>query len=554
MSVKLTAQMAGFGVSESFGSLIDGLRETPGRNDKKFRVEDVNKLAQYLVCRNYGKACLELCYLCWAVINYPSDKARHAALLEFFWLNENISPARFRRAFEQPHQIPHQGIVLTKDSLDLQLNNNRFSISPTRVGVLAVLLEFIVTNAPQQLTLIEQSLAGAKDVSAIKTLSSELQKHIYHYLSAHLIQAQQQRRFRYVTLWLDEKGCQLPYLSDSRVLQFWQDASSDIASPGFKLYGSALNDMIGVEQAIQQAKSAQSLTHSTSIGFDIEAGEYSPDVIGQLVFEQASDSQDVSWLCQSPKFLTKAQWAFIEPIYQYQNEIKSLSLSFARLAVFGQWQSNLVQAKRKSDHLLGQKLAHLPALTYSDYFAELRQHKKVIREVNAAITHIFFTHQDLRYLGIALSQLPKAAADEIRSVLQQSLALAAQAQQGVLDSKALFAQSKMALQQSSTMQPPMQQFMEQLQQLMQAAGQAFKGNNKDGFKLMPDADSLDDYQDGFDALVKCLRLISKLVAQLKQNWLTISACEENYRSDVSIFKDRFDKIYLNESGDDNGEK
>lgn len=535
MSNNLSAQMARYGVSESFHALIDGLRETPGLTDKKFRVEDVNKVAQYLVCRNYGKACLELSYLCWAVINYPSDKISHGPLLEFFWLNENISPKRFRQAFARPHQAIDSSIGISEDHLQLRLKDNKFAISPTRVGVLSVLLELIITNAPQQLALLQDTLAQAQDVSAIKAVSSELQKQIYQYLSVHLIQAQQQRRFRYITLWLDKHNHRQPYLNDRVVLEFWQQASVDHTSPGFKLYASALTDMIGVAQALQQAKHAQSLEHSSSIGFDLDAGEYSPDTIDQILFEQVSDQPDVSWLCQSPKFLTKAQWALLEPLYLHQGQIPLLSLSFVRLAVFGQWQSSLVQAKRKSSDLLRQKLNELPSQTYTEFYGQLVQHKKVMLEVVAAIIHIFYSHQDLRYLGLAIAQLPSAAADEIKRLMRQSLTRQTRLQGGSKN-EVVFAQSKKIIEQSIL-----------FQQLMQSAVQAFKANNKTGFKLMPAVNELDEYQEGHDALCDCLKIIATLTKQLKKTWSNTTTSAEIYSVELDIFKHQFAEIYQDEA-------
>jgi hypothetical protein len=54
MTANLSSQIARHGVSESFNVFIDSLMDTPGLSDKKFRLADVNKMAQYLVCRNYG--------------------------------------------------------------------------------------------------------------------------------------------------------------------------------------------------------------------------------------------------------------------------------------------------------------------------------------------------------------------------------------------------------------------------------------------------------------------------------------------------------------------
>jgi len=593
MTVNLSSQMTRYGVSESFNSFIDGLRETPGLSDKKFRLADINKMAQYLVCRNYGKACLELSYLLWAVVNYPtSDSAHHtttdtntdttnyaspsspkalanAPLLSFFWLNENITPARFRQAFEQPYSSKQVAITLDKVGLHLSFPQQSFVISATRVGVLAVLFEIIISLAPEKLTLIEKALQGNLDnsVKAIKNLSSELQKQLYQFLAEHLVPAQQQRRFRYISQWLaskdndklsnkssnesydsyknyakndnhNTKTSSIHLLRDETILSFWQDAAMDETSPGYKLYASAFNDIIEIHQAIQQAKQVFALDNANSIGFNVEGGEYSPDVIEKLVFAETSTTQDYAWLCQTPKFLTKAQWHFIEPLMQKQPFIKNLPLSVARLAIFSQWQASIVQAKRKSSLILQDKLNEIPEQDYLLYQQQLSKQSKVLIQVVLAIAHIFYRQQDSRYLGCILCFLPEVLSQQIKQTLNETMTLLSSAEEVSLDlaaikiNKALFTQSQILLKDSM-----------EFNRVMKMAKSAFNNNNKDGFQHVPDVESLDTYQDGYDALTRCQHIIKIYLTQLSKLWPTSQNCQLNYCSDVSIFKDMFNQLY-----------
>jgi hypothetical protein len=558
-------------VSESFNAFIDGLRETPGLTDKKFRLVDVNKMAQYLVCRNYGKACLELSYLLWAVVNYPTgdstaDTTNYAStssakalsdapLLTFFWLNENITPARFRQAFAQPYTKNSVTIELDKVGLHLSFSQQLFVISATRVGLLAVLFEMIISIAPEKLTLIEQALQGNFDnsVKAIKNISSELQKQLYQFLAEHLVPAQQQRRFRYISQWLASKdndkvsdirnykntnSSHIKLLTDEIVLSFWQDAAIDETSPGYKLYVSAFNDIIEFHQAMQQAKQVFALDNANSIGFNVEGGEYSPDVIEKLVFSEVSTTQNYAWLCQTPKFLTKAQWHFIEPLMQKQPYVKSLPLSIARVAVFSQWQANIVQAKRKSSLLLQQKLNDTPKQDYLCYQQQLSKQNKVIIQVILAISHIYYRQQDSRYLGCILDFLPEALTQKIKKTVNETMTLLSKKEETSLDfntikiNKSLFTQSQALLQESI-----------EFNRVMRMSKIAFNNNNKDGFQYLPDSKYLDTYQDGYEALTRCQHVIQLYLAQLSTFWLTSQGCHLNYCSDVSIFKDMFEKLY-----------
>lgn len=49
----------------------------------KYATKTIDKLAQYLLCRNYGKACLELAYLCWPIVRHQEHSK---GLLHFFGL------------------------------------------------------------------------------------------------------------------------------------------------------------------------------------------------------------------------------------------------------------------------------------------------------------------------------------------------------------------------------------------------------------------------------------------------------------------------------------
>jgi len=547
MTASLSSKVTRYGVSESFNVFIESLRETPGLSDKKFRLADVNKMAQYLVCRNYGKVCLELSYLTWAVVNHPTKTIANAPLLEFFWVNESITPARFRQAFEQPHQTKKSNIRLSEIALELTFPKQVFHISPTRIGVLAVLLEIIITLAPEQLTAIEQRLKGTQNELEIKKLSSDLQKQLYQFLAEHLIPAQQQRRFRYVSQWLEkdthEKGeVNTSALNDDTVLAFWQYAVFDNTSPGYKLYASALYDIIDVHQAIQESKQALALDHAESIGFNIQSGEYSPDVIQEILSSHSTDIQDYSWLCQEPKFITKAQWHFIEPLIEKHPFSKTLALSFVRLAIFGQWQATLVQAKRKSAAIVQQKLAELPQQNYLQYQQKTITLQQLITQVTMAINYIFYNHQDSRYLGFSLALLPQSEAKKIRRWFEQKRnEITATSVDGTTKNinKVLFTQSKTLLMQSL-----------ELKQTLQACKSAFNANNKEGFQQLPTVDALETYQEGYDGLMHCRRIIQSSLGILTKHWLTSIDCDGNYCSDISIFKGIFSLLY----GETNGQE
>lgn len=507
------------GVSGTLRALFEGLRETPGIfTEYKYRKEDVNRVAQYLVCRNYGKACLELSYMCWGVINYEAHQQQKSPLVDFFWLNENISPARLKAAFALADK-PSTVVVLGPHNLSMQLAKP-FEITLSRVRLLATLLEFIVSVNPALIQYIEASLHNAQE-AAIKSLSSELQKHIYQFLTKHIDAAQTQRRYRYVANWLDHQAEQQG-VSDEGVFAFWCHASTDDNSPGHKLYATALLDIIATDQALIQAQLLFEAQHGSSIGYDSELGELSPESIHQSVFEEADSQSELAFLADLPKCLTKQQWELVQPLVQGQAYFRRLPWSFVRLAVMGQWQAKLVQAKRQSLALVQQKMREPIEYNYQDYVQSLKQQPLLYRSVLLAITHIFYTLQDPRFMGILFSLLPPDTVATVKETLLSKI---------TNNIDAVFALT--------------QQTCEQLpegRELIQQAAAAFKGNNKQGFKSLPAGEELERYQLGAEGVQRCQQLIKQFVQAL--NVTDSRAIEQNFDSDVSIFKQVFEHLYL----------
>ncbi|MGJ8691267.1 MAG: hypothetical protein ACSHW0_02155 [Thalassotalea sp.] len=549
----LTALTSQYGVSDSLKAMFEGLRETPGLSGDKFRRQDVNKFAQYIVCRNYGKLCLELSYLLFALIKYPSAlEPQPNKLLAFFWLDENFSPARFRQYFTQPFQTESLTISLSAASLTINTNVNvkqhSFAISPTRAGVLAVLYEFLMMIKP---ALIEQTdtMFSVNDAgeAEIKALSSALQKLLYEFLAEHLSNAQTQRRFRFITQWLHSQSLdsQKPakqkvensvyeqeFLTDENVLSFWQMASTSDTSLSFKLYSSALADLIGVDQAIKQTQQMHEIEQHLTIGDHHQTGELSADVLYQQVFEQCQTQTDYEFLIKDPKFLTKNQWQVIKPFIDYPLYQPKLALSFARQAIFSQWQASIVQAKRQSSEQLQLKLAQLPTDNYVTYQQVLVQLQQSIDDVLMAIIYIYLQAEVSEGLSGLLSKLAPVAAAKVKQQLQQALIKMSKGDANKPDAQRLFSAFTEVLITSTT-----------LQQVEHSVKKAFQKNNKAGFKTLPDIADLDVYREGVSALQHCEKLLAKQKQVFAQIWQDDEHCLADFRSDAFIFKQSFENIY-----------
>jgi hypothetical protein len=75
------------------------------------------------------------------------------------------------------------------------------------------------------------------------------------------------------------------------------------------------------------------------------------------------------------------------------------------------------------------------------------------------------------------------------------------------------------------------------------AGNAFKNNNKDGFKTLPSSENLDIYQDGNEALDHCQQIVERYLLVIEKLNHENTELEAIYRSDLCIFSNRFKQIY-----------
>lgn len=509
-----------YGISETLKALFAQLKETPGLNGYKYHGKDIELLSQDIVCRNYGSVCYELSFLCWAVVNNPQFSS--SPLLSFFWIEENIQPKRFRQAFSRPIQTGTGQVWLGEDYLHLHLGDIDFAISPTRVSVLAVMLEFIASIEPAQLTKIENLLLDA-NVQTIKQLSSNLQKLIYSYLKEHIPEASIQERFRAISGWLKQHSLTAERLTDQDVLNFWL---SPPEQPSYIKYSTVLDDLLDAITAIEVVENTFNADYALSLGSNSGQGEVNADWIQNTVFEQADNSADLSWLCQSPKFLTLAQYQPMKSLLSHGKLACQLPLSFLRLAIFGGWQSVLVQAKRKSPQVLADKLRQSPDRHYQNYIDDLSDSQSQCKRVQQVIAHMFYSLDNPLFVGIMLKQIPLELQQALKTWMREQ----------IRDKIEYETNHLLHIQQWLSQHPAAQTWLTE-------AENAFKHNNKDGFKQLPSTEELDIYQDGNEALDHCQSAIEHYLSVLEKLNLESTELTEIYRSDLCIFSNRFKQIY-----------
>ena len=523
-----------YGVSETLVGLFQGLRETPGLEGYKYRGEDISRLERAIVFRNYGRACLELSYLLSAVLQIPPATSRHSSLLQFFWVEQNLTPARVRAVFsdwEHP-ATSNQWLQLTAEGIEQTVAQERFVISPTRVGFLAALLEFLVYVQPGVLKTAEQELGLEKTVTpslkAIRDLSSKLQKLIYDFLEEHLVTAQLRRRVRFLMDWcLTQKSEQqsvATFITDAEVFRFWQLNADQEDSLGYRRLRTATDDFIILHKALELGREQLEADHAASIGLDVEAGEWSPERLEECCEELGMDLVDIGFLAKAPKFFPNAEW--IKPGQNLVNAgacAVRLPLTVMRAEVLGALQAKLIQADKDKNYARFQHyLEQAPEQDYRNYQDYLEQYGEAIADARLLGLGLFLALQQSEALNQLAELLPQETLLAMRECIDQ---------ESGTDLLAQLPQLRLRL-------PP-------LNELCQAAEKKLKNTKRAGFHPLPEPDQLSDYTYALDVIAECERLRLGHGRALAPGWN--HGEDGGFDADLATFRNIMRKLYGDKS-------
>jgi hypothetical protein len=521
--------IARYGVSEELVGLFESLRETPGVSGLKFRSDDINRLARAILFRNYGKSCLELSYLLTAVISGREVNRYQTPLLEFFWLEENITPKRFRETFNEGYSDSNIDIRLEKGCLNITVEKEQFAISPTRVAYLAALLEFVVFIDPAILSDAESELNSPR-AKKVKAFSSALQKKIYAFLADHLQPAQQQRRFRRLFSWcrhakVEEQTIDST-INDEAVLMFWKEAALEVDdSIGFRRFRTVGEDFIALKKALDVGRSMQQVADSRPIGYDTNAGEWHPDQLEAIVAEQASDMPSLDFLARQPKFLTADQISSAAPVTKAGEQCLILPLTLVRMEVFGAWQAKLSQAEKDQNRdRLNNYLQSTIEQDYESYSLKMQALRAGIEEARLLGLGVLLEMEDDESMALIADMLSADGLVKLGQLAQ------ADNQSEALSGPQFF-----------SMLPQWCLQLPELNRLCQDARALFKKTNRAGFQTLPDKKAVDSYLLALDTLRECKRVLERFLdcidMRLQQSRVA------DYLADVSIFREVFTVMY-----------
>ena len=521
-----------FGVSTTLQADFELLRETPTLlGEPKYTQKTIDKLAQYIVCRNYGKLCLELCYLCWPIVKYGQ---KGQALLDFFWLRESTAPKAFRASIEalldehfsflSEEERLNTSPKVKLDELGLIITHQQqsFTVSATRVAVLSAFLEWLTSHFSGFLDELENNL-NLESEAQLKKVASLLQQRIYGVLKDHLPSANVQQKFRYINDWANAF---LPdrHFGDEQVLQFWQAA---FKQEGYVKYQSAVLDIIDYRFACELCENKLSVEAANSIDdrlFEYQSGEL-PNQVSASVYEAYSEYIDemptMSVLTQNPKLISKQQYQTVALLLEQQENIQCLPLSLLRTCVFSPWQAQIIQRSRtKGEKSTKNSQANLaqPAIDYSEYSLDLDKWIKSACAAMLSCVGVLYEKKDPRCLAglqVTLSHL----------LNEHEYASFVSAMRSLVPDNGLFSDVSAALLQSP-----------QLQKYVNLAMKQLSANNREGFRGSSEYLERDIYSDSVERLHQCISTIRKFQKA------TVSVRDQaNYCSDLFIFSSEFEK-------------
>lgn len=496
----------------------------------KFNEKTIDKFAQHIVCRHYGNLCYEIAHLCWAIVNTGS----RGTLLDFFYVQENVTPNRFTAFFKHTAQcqIPQASVSLKAGEgaysfLHISIHQHQFSLSAGRINLLAACLEWLLNFVPNLLETLNEALDG-KSFNAIQSLASALQKHVYHYLIKHLPQAKVQAKFHFMSHWLSAH--RYPSFDDESVLSFWQSARE---REGMSRYTTVVRDIFQYQQALSSAQNASSVNDANDLAEHIES-ERVFDAIDVFVDEQIC----LEILSEVPKLLSKQQAEKLQLIADYPRQVKDFPLSLLRYVVFGQYQAKCIQAQRNQS-LNIDTFAVSPINEYDVLLQYFSAQLQLNEQTWMAVLHILFSEDspDVLLLLTAKDNFLDQLLDSNVATKAQVLVLQSKLHAQASKKRSLGvapADSELSSEKSAMLK--MFADSEILLSFKAMCKQAYARNNRQGFTLKSQLDDVSLYLDNTMSLLDLSSALKRILMKNEALYQSLSKKDEKYQADGCIFK------------------
>ena len=523
--------------SDNLSKILKTLsEETTSDGHLKFSGKTIRDISQAIVCRTYGKSCLELAYL---LIIASACERRGGSFLDLFYNSGVARPSAFKGYIQSCKNLPDgirpvgNGVVVTRETED-------FTVTFGRMPYLSAFLEFLLTSIGY--TAVHEHVSNfcgqVPSRASISESANGLSRCLYHYLREHLPTAHDQSKSYLLANFIKERigqNCSPNDINNSALLDFWLEQSSDKNESNFKLFSSVFKVGIELRKAISHRLEKLKFENASSLGKDKEAGEVDPDKIEEIVVAVENDTQPLRALAETPlntiKFLNGRETETAEEVCHGPEISVALSHSVFRNAVFGQAQNRITNALRHK-RLTCDLLQNSGSTNYLDKLKIYRDLSCSFDRSLLAVLHVLLMARRPEAIELAMAIRPNIDFGELAEIDAQEPEWADLSLVNISAERARKRFFDYANNNSNVSNP--------LANLFSDARKAFSNNSRQGFNAdqIDDELSVDNFADAVSSLIKVRRdLVAFVNFAEKREW------SQKFTKDSLVFSQHFKFLY-----------
>ena len=381
--------------SDELREVFRQLAEIDGPEGHRFPRRVLVDLAARIVGRAYEPMLLELAHLSRAALlagarpeaGWWSRRRSATAGGGFEWLFWGVEKARagaFRAAFSglEAHGSPgcpslrtsggrHTGgddLVVGDEAVTLVYPEGRFEVRYARMASLAAMMELLVSVLGYRalVAALDPLVAPGLRRGAVSGVARSLARRLYAWLADHLPAAQAQRKFRVMTIFLEETlGPDFTEedVDDEAVLRFWlrhavppveggNDTRGAATTAGdFRGFRTTFLAFVSLLRVLEAGAALGHFERRVPIGSDGRSGEIDPAAGLQDLHGMAEDADPLDRLQEAPadavKVLNRRELALLTLPVGESGAVRRLPRSWLRAECFGPVQNRLSQALRR---------------------------------------------------------------------------------------------------------------------------------------------------------------------------------------------------------------
>ncbi|MBL6928908.1 MAG: hypothetical protein ISR44_07020 [Rhodospirillales bacterium] len=524
------------------------VEEAGSEGEPKFSPQVCRDLAKAIACRNYSKAVLELCHL----VRIADALGGGAGYEMFFWGLDAARSSGFRaQAIEGVRLMGGRiaGLNLTESGVEAVYPDGAFNVTFGRMPFLSALMEFLLSSVGYgEIDGVLRDCLGpgvsAKDIS---DQANGLSRLIYDYLKDHLPTAQNQRKFRRLIEFMEQKVGEdfgAGSIDDDVVFEFWRNESTMGTADGvdFKTFPAAFKTFVRFRQTLDAAGDYQALSNPHAIGLDREAGEIDPDAVYGMIDTIDEYQNPLLALDEPPadaiKFLNRRETGAINLLFECGDAAFALPLSLMRCEVFGKGQGQITQALRRKAGAaeLGKLIADCAPESYTDKARELEGVAAHIDKALLASLHALARNRNSAAVNLVVTLRPQADFTRLRDVLAVD-------ESG--EGNVVMLRAASVAERFLEVVEDADQVGTEIAGLMNDARKAFRGISRQGFSdsEADNADIQDGFADGAATLIDIGAQITAFVEFLGRVSLPHPDWEGQFAADKSDFSQQFEMLY-----------